>query len=302
MSSIRRLPFLLTMTLALWNPAFGQEAPVNKKSVTIVKKSWGKGEVAAVTRSLKWTVKQTVHMKKKKTGPPSVRRQTGVFFDDRRIEILELQSGELRKLKVTFVKKTQTLDLGPKYGAVKETEDSFQGRTIVVERQGREYRVTQDKKPLESLELLKARRLTVPTFLVQNNGLASSIPAKTFKVGEALSIPSDHLIGVLDLHDRALQFSVCALNYVGMKTVEGQACALFSLEFKAATKKGAPMRTLVSGSGTLLVEVATGRQRSLSIKGRVSRESKAGAAVLLKSEGELTVEERMKNAKKGREK
>lgn len=302
MSSIRRLLLLMMFTLILWSPAFAQDATVSKKSATIVKKPWGKGEVAAVTRSLKWTVKQTVHLTKKKKPGPSVRRQTGAFFDDRRIEILGLQNGELTKLKVTFLKKTQTLDLGPKYGAVKETEDSFHGRTIVVEKQGREYRVTQDNKPLEGLDLLKARRLTVPTFRVQNNGLASSVPAKTFKVGEALSIPSDHLIGVLDLHDRALQFSVCALNYVGIKTVEGQACALFSLEFKAESKKKATMRTLVSGSGTLLVEVATGRQRSLSIKGRVSRESKAGAPVLLKSEGELTVEETMKSAKKGREK
>lgn len=302
MSSIRPFPIIM-LTVALWSPAFGQDATISKKSATIVKKPWIKGEVAAVTRSLKWTVKQTVHLTKKKNpGPPSVRRQTGLFLDDRRIEILELQSGELSKLKVSFLKKTQTLDLGPNFGAVKETKDSFHGRTIVVEKQGREFRVTQGKKPLESVDLLKARRLTVPTFRVQNNSLASFVPAKTFNVGETLSIPSDHLIGLIDVHDRGLKFSLCALNYIGVKTIEGQACALFSLEFKGATKKDAPMRTQVSGTGTLLVEVATGRQRSLSIKGRVTRESKVGAPILLKSEGDVTVEETMKTAKKGDQK
>lgn len=298
--SITSLSLFTLILSASTASAQGTEEKV--KTVTIAKKAYAKGDVISVARTFEMDMKMTISVPPQPNQPPQppqVTDQKGSAEDERLIQILEVQKGKVTKAKVTFEKKVQTMDMGPQMGGAQERPDSLDKRSFTVQDLGKgKLKVQSNDGAISEGDMQKIKRLVKSIFADQANGIAAVIPAKAMKVGDEVKISIDVLKDLLDLRDQAFKFSVHKLVLTGTKKINGKDHALFDVKY-AATNDDSPqaaggMVMKISGDGKLVVDVATGRQRSLTLAGKPQMDSKPNAPFNMHGDGEITIKERMK--------
>lgn len=296
LSSLSLLTFL-----SLTGTAQAQETKEKVKTVTITKKAYAKGDAIFIARSFNMDMKMTVTMPPQPNqppAPPQTTDQKGSNQDDRLIQILEMKKGKISKVKVTFEKKVQTMDFGPQMGGAQERPDSLDKRAFTIEKTGDTWSIVNKDGPVSEGDREKIKRLTKSIFEVQGNSLAEAIPAKTMKVGDEVKASVEVLKELLDMRNQAFKFSEHKLILTGTKKINGKEHALFDVKFAAVHDGGTggagAMVMKISGDGKLVVDVATGRQRSLTLSGSPKMDSKPNAQFTMHGDGEIKIKETMK--------
>lgn len=291
----------LLVLLAFSGSAFAQGTEEKAKTVTITKKAYGKGDVISVSRTSTMQMKMTVTMPPQPNqppAPPQVTDQKNEQEDERLIRVLEVKKGKITRVKLTFERKVQTMDLGPQMGGAKELPDSLDKRSFTIEKVGENWSINSSEGPVSEVDQNKIKRLTKTVFEDQGNSLAAAIPAKAMKVGDEVKASVAVIRELLDMRNDAFKFSECKLVLVGTKKINGKEHALFDLKYAAKNEGNGGgvggMVMTVKGDGKLIVDVATGRQLSLSLKGVPKIDSNPNAQFSMHGDGEITVKEKIK--------
>ncbi|MDF1660428.1 MAG: hypothetical protein P1V97_01565 [Planctomycetota bacterium] len=308
MSKLTITSLSLLTFIALTSTAQAQGTEEKTKTVTITKKAYAKGDVISVARSFEMDMKMTITMPpqgNQPPAPPQVTDQKGSNQDDRLLEILEVKKGKITKVKLTFEKKVQTMDMGPQMGGAQERPDSLDKLSFTIEKVGDTWSIVNKDGPVAEGDMQKIKRLTKPIFDFQGNSLAEAIPAKTLKVGAEIKADVEVLKDLLDMRNQAFKFSEHKLVLTGTKKINGKDHALFDVKFSAQNEGGAgaagAMVMKISGDGKLVVDVATGRQRSLTLSGSPKMDSKPNAQFSMHGDGEIKIEEKVKLESKDEE-
>ena len=282
--------------------AQAQDTEEKTKTVTITKKAFAKGDVIRSSHTFRMEMKMTIVMPPQPNQapkPPQVMDQKGLGQDDREIEILEVKKGKITKLKVTFQKLVQTMDMGVAAGGSQERPDSLNKRAFTIGKVGSAWTINGEDGPVSEADNRKIKRLTQSLFDDHANGLADAVPAKELKVGQEVKASIDVLKALLDMRSDAFKFSERKLILTGTKKINGKECALFDVKFQAMqdTKTPGGMTMSINGKGKLVIEVATGRQKSLVLTGAPKMDSQPGGPVSMNGDGEIEVKQTLKYKK-----
>lgn len=205
-------------------------------------------------------------------------------------EVLDANDEAPTRVRVTYVKRTE-IETDAKGKEKAKPKNPVEGNTYVVERKGDDVVVTRpDGEPVgpkEAEEVKKAER-----DVGQPDPFAAVFADRPLKKGETIALPKalvKRLFGGNEEMD--LDVEKATLTFQGAKDHGGETLATFvmALEVVGHPNEGLAMRMKLEG--TMVVETATGRPASVTLKGPLKIDGKdAKRGVDLRGKGEMTID------------
>lgn len=265
------------------------------ESLTVSERTPKKGEVLVSSYS------ETLNINTISTSPKGNKHikikqeQSNLHEDLRKIEILDVQKGQIVKVKVTFTRMTREARLNSARNKPLEVIDHIQPlnkRSFIVEKKANTWKIVESNKGnVSNSDLKEIKRTTASLFSQNANGIAQSISSKLLKTGAKIEIPEQALRWELGMYSLGFKFQERTLTFTGTKKIDGLNCAVFQVNYQGSheeRKPGFSITQFISGKGTLIVDIASGRETSLTLTGSLELESEFGL-VSLRGKGQLSI-------------
>lgn len=260
----RSFPLALLLCLTA-GPVFAQDSkPV---SVTIKKRALGVGEVLTFAQTRKQKMEMTITANDDATRSDKMNRVID-FVGGKSIEILEVEEGKVTKIKVTFGKIAKVVHDEKRTDSGEEDKDPLSGRTFTVGHKDKKLTITTDKGPADDSDVYNVTKATKWFFTEQGFGVAAGLPSTPIKLNAEFKPPVNAVRRLLDIkeEDKNSEVTKPKMVFKGLAKCGNIPCASFALSAEANSEKFGPMKALtmkMAVTGTVLVEVATGRVLSV---------------------------------------
>lgn len=256
-------------------PALAQDP--NAGTITIKKKSLHVGEVLTFSKTKKQTMAMTITAKDDSSRSDKMNRVIdGVA--GKTIEILELKDGKVAKIKVTFGKIAKVVTDKQRSDSGEEEKDAISGKSFTVTYADKKVVVTNDKGKIDLSDEQTVTKETLWFFEEQGQGLAAALPVTPIQRNAQFLPPSNALGRLLEIkkEDKNSKITNPKMVFKGQAKHDGVDCASFALSADARSEKFGPMKALIMTmkvTGTVLIEVNTGRVLSIQCVSKVTMSS-----------------------------
>lgn len=172
-------------------------------------------------------------------------------------------------------------------------EDPLSSKAFTVQHFGGSYYFLDDQKAVPKQDLCfsildRVREEFEP--LNERHSLLGELPQRPLSMGESFPLKNEL---IARLFGSPYKGKKGRMTLRGTKLVDGVACALFDLRFKAEVRYSNGVELSVTCKGTLCVEVATSRHRSVRCEGEIviggEGLDEAGNALQFKGTGKLSL-------------
>lgn len=194
--------------------------------------------------------------------------QKTLKVSDLRIEVLAVAGDNIQKLRVAFKK---IVLQGRARGGAPVTEDGLSGRTFIVTQTGPRLRVVEEKgKEMavtrEDGEWVRSEVRSL--FRDEGRRFGLAVPPRGLRFGERVEVSKALASRLLDLGDAAFAIDKVSLTLKRRERIAGVACGVFAVAIAGRSRGSVPEQVLKL-RGEVAIEVATGRQRRLKLKGPI---------------------------------
>ncbi len=186
---------------------------------------------------------------------------------EREIEVLEVTNGQARRARVSYPLAREMSPENPKPEI--EVSQEVEGKSYLITRSGTQLLITDSSGAIPTRKEFEIVLSSMENF-GKANPLAEFLLSQEIQIGDTLKVPTEIAANMMGF-DKMGEVEKFELRLEELREVDGRQCALFYATIATVGSTQAPLRIVATGS--VAIEIATGRTIEATLKGPVTMKS-----------------------------